>query len=111
MILDNGLSDEQHINEIWPWITSTTARNAFVRSLGHPSNAVDDEKFDDITKLLMQYGHLTPPATPIVSREREEEPSPNDGKPQFERSGKGGRGKSGRGRGRGGHQKGSSVAH
>lgn len=99
MVLDNGLFIEQHINEIWPWITSTAARNAFVRDLGHPLNAVDNEKIDDITKLLKQYSHLSPPATPVESEQKEQSPS-NVRKPLFERGGRGVGGKSGRGRGR-----------
>ncbi|KAF8212016.1 hypothetical protein K438DRAFT_1957806 [Mycena galopus ATCC 62051] len=71
-VLDNGLATEQDINLSWAWITSTKGRSTMKKGLvpngdrkGKAFN--DEEKFEDITKLLMRFGGFTPPPTPSSS--------------------------------------------
>ncbi|KAJ6525655.1 hypothetical protein B0H19DRAFT_586137 [Mycena capillaripes] len=130
-ILENGLATEQDINLSWAWITSTKGRSAMRKGVqtGRKGKGNNEEKFQDIMKLLMRFGGFTPPPTPSSSdnsdREEEwdqkdasytqtptqgasearpprEEPSSPGLRPQQKRvHANRGRGRGGRGRGRG----------
>ncbi|KAJ7087831.1 hypothetical protein C8R44DRAFT_819930 [Mycena epipterygia] len=81
MILDNGLATEQDINLSWTWITSTKGRSEMKKSgkAGQKSKPNDEEKFEDIMKLLMRFGDFTPPPTPSSSDN-------SDGEEQWDRT-------------------------
>lgn len=60
LILHNKLASSKDINEAWTWVTSNEGSSAFKKSSG----AKDAELYDDVLKLLTQYGNFTPPPTP-----------------------------------------------
>ncbi|KIK57672.1 hypothetical protein GYMLUDRAFT_45835 [Collybiopsis luxurians FD-317 M1] len=119
MVLQNGLATSREINHAWSWITSTEGQ----KSMNQYSKGVSGDvegKLNDILKLLMRYGELTPPPTPISNRKNDStqdsvsgsqsqsqspSPSPPSQQPHQRQAYRGrgrGRGKAkGRGRGRG----------